>query len=58
LPARGRVLLANHLQKQEAKEVKSASRLALRAPIRGADEQENNPGIAEPRCRHLANMPL
>jgi hypothetical protein len=38
--------------------VKSASRLALRAPIRGADEEENNPGIAEPRCRHLADMPL
>jgi hypothetical protein len=43
LPARGRVLLENHLQKQEVQAVKRASGLALRSPIRGADEQENTP---------------
>jgi hypothetical protein len=36
----------------------SASRLALRAPIHGADERENNPGIGKPRRRHLAVIPL
>jgi hypothetical protein len=43
LPARGRGLLENHLQKQEVQAVKSALGLALRSPIRAADEQENTP---------------